>query len=194
VAPERIEQGLEQALASEQSFLENSPLSLLRYRNISWLNQLRLNWEELNYGWQRWVLDYQQGTQLELLQKWFGRLEASDLIISLVGGGGLMLALVGLWLFKPWRRERDVQQRLFLRFEKLLVRQGLKRQPGEGARAFAQRAEAALPAHGEAIRAFADAYEAQRYGGEPAAPDALQRHLRALRRALPLRWLQRESN
>ncbi len=192
VAPERIQQGLEQAMAGEQSFLENSPMSLLRYRHISWLNQMRLSWEELNYGWQRWVLDYQQGAQLELLQKWFGRLEARDLVVALVGGGGGVLLLIALWLFKPWRRERDVQQRLYLRFERLLARHGVRRQPGEGARAFAQRAELALPAQLGHIRAFADCFEAQRYAGAPASPQQLQRELRALRRALPLRLFLRD--
>ncbi|GLK89724.1 transglutaminase TgpA family protein [Pseudomonas turukhanskensis] len=192
VAPQRIEQGLEQALAGEQSFLENSPLSLLRYRHIGWLNDLRMSWENLNYGWERWVLGYQQGTQLEVLQKWFGRLDSGDFVLALVGGGGAVLLLVALWLFKPWRRERDVHQRLYLRFERLLARHGVQRQPGEGARAFAQRAELALPAQLGHIRAFADAFEAQRYGGAPSAPDHLQCHLRALRRALPIRLLRRD--
>jgi transglutaminase-like putative cysteine protease len=191
VAPERIQLGLEEALASEQSFLEDSPLSLLRYRHIGWLNELRLSWENLNDGWQRWVLGYQQRTQLEMLQKWFGRLDSRDLLISLVGGGGAVVLLVALWLFKPWRRERDVQQRLYQRFERLLARHGVRRQSGEGARAFAQRAELALPAQMGHIRAFADAFEAQRYGGAARSPEHLQRQLRALRRALPLRWLQR---
>ncbi|MEK1940545.1 MAG: DUF4129 domain-containing protein, partial [Pseudomonas sp.] len=130
--------------------------------------------------------------QLQLLQKWFGRLEARDLVLALVGGGGTVLLLIALWLFKPWRRERDVQQRLYLRFERLLARHGVRRQPGEGARAFAQRAELALPAQLGHIRAFADSFEAQRYGGAPASPQQLQRELRALRRALPLRLLLRD--
>ena len=192
VAPERINLGLEQALASEQSFLEGSPLSLLRYRHIGWLNQLRMSWESLNDSWQRWVLGYQQDEQLSLLQKWFGRLDAQDFVIGLVGGGGLVLLSLALWLFKPWRRERDVQQRLYQRFERLLARQGVQREPGEGARAFAQRAELALPAQLGHIRAFADAFEAQRYAGTPAAPKQLQQHLRELRRALPWRLWQRD--
>src|SRR5690606_30462786 len=39
VAPERIELGLEEAVAEERSFLEGSPLSPLRYRHVAWLNQ-----------------------------------------------------------------------------------------------------------------------------------------------------------
>ncbi|AYC33356.1 DUF3488 domain-containing protein [Pseudomonas cavernae] len=187
VAPERIEQGLEQALAGEQSFLEGSPLSPLRYRNIGWLNRLRLGWDNLNYDWQRWVLGYQGEQQLQLLQGWFGRVDSRDLVLVMVGGGGAMLGLLALWLFQPWRRERDVQQRLYRQFELLLARHGLQRAAGEGPRDFAERACRLLPAQAVAIRAFGQAFEAQRYAGRSLPSAELRRHLRHLRRALPWR-------
>lgn len=193
VAPERIEMGLEEALSEEQSFLEGSPLSPLRYRQLSWLNQLRMGWDNLNYGWQRWVLGYQGAQQLELLQRWFGRLDARLLALSLVGGGAVLLGLLALWLFKPWQREHDVQQRLFRRFELLLGRHGLRRQPGEGPRDFAERAAQALPAQAQAIRAFAAAFEAQRYAGQALSTVQLRRHLHSLRRALPWRLTRVEA-
>ncbi|MDO9616493.1 MAG: DUF3488 and transglutaminase-like domain-containing protein [Pseudomonas sp.] len=193
VAPERIEMGLEEALADEQSFLEDSLFSPLRYRNLSWLNELRLGWDNVNYGWQRWVLGYQSQQQLEFLQRWLGRVDAQSLVIGLVGGGALLLGLLSLWLFKPWQRERDVQQRLFRRFEGLLARHGVPRKPGEGPRDYAARAGLLLPAQAQVIADFAAAFEAQRYAGQ--APSALQlrQHLKALRRALPWRFTRLDS-
>lgn len=192
VAPERIEQGLEQAVAEEQSFLEGSPFSPLRYRQLAWFNQLRLGWDNLNYGWQRWVLGYQGAQQLQLLQRWFGRLDGQLLALSLVGGGGLLLGLLALWLFKPWQRERDAQLRLFSRFEQLLARHAVRRQPGEGPRAYAERAAQCLPQQAQAIRAFAAAFEAQRYAGQAASLALLRQHLALLRRALPWRFTRAE--
>ncbi|MCW2292915.1 transglutaminase-like putative cysteine protease [Pseudomonas sp. BIGb0408] len=188
VAPERIEQGLEQALAGEQSFLADSPFSPLRYRNLTWLNELRLAWDDLNYGWQRWVLGYQGAQQFELLQRWFGQVDSGRLILALVGGGGLLLGLLSLWLFKPWRVERDSLLRVFVRFERLLAQHGVRRDTGEGPRAFAARAAQALPGQAEAIAAFVRAYEAQRYAGQNVSPRALLQQLNALRRQLPWRW------
>ncbi|SDG98642.1 protein of unknown function [Pseudomonas flavescens] len=188
VAPERIEQGLEQALAGEQSFLADSPFSPLRYRNLTWLNEIRLAWDDLNYGWQRWVLGYQGAQQFELLQRWFGQVDSSRLILALVGGGGLLLGLLSLWLFKPWRVERDSLLRVFLRFERLLAQHGVQRAGGEGPRAFAARATQALPGQAEAIKAFLQAYELQRYAGQAPAPRVLIRQLKVLRRQLPWRW------
>ncbi|MDM8349912.1 DUF3488 and DUF4129 domain-containing transglutaminase family protein [Pseudomonas sp. sp1636] len=187
VAPERIELGLEEALADEQSFLEGSPFSPLRYRQLGWLNQLRLGWDNLNHDWQRLVLGYQGAQQLALLQRWFGRVDAQVLALSLVGGGGLLIGLLALWLFKPWQGERDQQQRLFKRFEQLLARHAGPRQPGEGARAYAERAAQALPAQAQAIHAFAATFEAQRYAGAEASPALLRAHLALLRRELPWR-------
>ncbi|SHM81963.1 transglutaminase TgpA family protein [Phytopseudomonas punonensis] len=188
VAPERIEQGLEQALAGEQSFLADSPFSPLRYRNLTWLNELRLAWDDLNYGWQRWVLGYQGAQQFELLQRWFGQVDASRLILALVGGGGFLLGLLSLWLFKPWRVERDPLLRVFQRFEQLLAQHGVSRQAGEGPRAFAARAGQVLPAQADAINTFVQIFEAQRYAGQNVSPRLLHQQLKTLRRGLPWRW------
>lgn len=183
VAPERIEQGLEQALGSE-AFLEDIPLSLLHYRDIGWLNQLRHGWESLNFGWQRWVLGYQGERQLEVLRGLFGRFDERQLGLWMVVSGSVLVLLLAIVLLKPWRRERNAQQRLFLRYEALLARHGLVRGQGEGARAFAERAAQALPAQREWILEFARRYEAARYAGEAPDSRALRQALTGLRREL----------
>ncbi len=187
VAPERIELGADEAFADDDGFLEDSPFSPLHYRDLAWLNELRFGWDNLNYNWQRWVLGYKSEQQLQLLQRWFGTLEWSRLALALVGGGGFLLGLLALWLFKPWQREHDPQQRLLRRYEALLLRHGVRRDKGEGVRAFAERAAQRLPQQAQAIDAFARAFEAQRYAGQPASPEQLRELLRRLRRALPWR-------
>jgi transglutaminase-like putative cysteine protease len=185
VAPNRIERGLEDALASERSFLEGSPLSPLRFRQLPWLNQMRLAWDELNYGWQRWVLGYQGEVQVQLVRRWFGALDSRLLGVGLVGAGAVLLAVLALFLFAPWRRERDPQLRQFQAFERLLARHGVLRGRGEGPRAFAERASRELPQQEAQIRAFLAAFEASRYAGQQAADPAGS--LRALRKTLPWR-------
>ena len=188
VAPERIEQGLEQALSEEGSFLAGSPLSLLRYRDIGWLNNLRLTWDNLNYGWQRWVLGYQGAQQLQLLQRWFGRMDSQLLLLAIVGGGGLLLTGLAMFLFKPWQRRQDPLVRQFLGFERLLARHAVRRLPAEGPRAFALRAATELPEQSGAIKHFAELFEAQQYACDKPDPAPLRHALAALRRALPWRF------
>ena len=188
VAPERIEQGPEQALSEEDNSLLGSPFSPLRYRHIALLNNVRLAWENLNYGWQRWVLGYQGAQQLQLLQRWFGRMDSQLLLLAIVGGGGLLLSGLALFLFKPWQRSQDPLLRQFLRFQTLLARHGVQRQAAEGPRAFATRAAQQLPAQQAAIMGFAAAFEAQQYALSAADPHALRQALATLRRALPWRF------
>jgi hypothetical protein len=71
------------------------------------------------------------------------------------------------------------------RFERLLARRGVARQPGEGVRTYAQRAAAALPEQAEAILAFMEVFEAQRYAGEQVAVGQMRMALRRVRRSLP---------
>jgi transglutaminase-like putative cysteine protease len=190
VAPQRIEQGLEEALVEEDGFLDDQPFSPLRYRELTWLNQLRLGWENLNYDWQRWVLGYQSEQQLKLLQRWFGSLDWQRLALALVGSGTLLLGLLALWLLGPWQHRRDPQRQAFRRFEQLLARHGVRRRAGEGPRAFAKRASLELPGQAPAIQAFARCFEAQRYAGQAPSRAALRQALGELRRALPWRLLR----
>lgn len=190
VAPERIERGLEEALSEEDGFLDDQPFSPLRYRELAWLNQLRMSWENLNYGWQRWVLGYQGEQQLKLLQNWFGSLDWQRLALALVGTGGVLLGLLALWLLKPWQQRADPQRQVFRKFERLLARHEMRREAGEGPRSFALRAARQLPEQAAQIEAFARCFEQQRYAGEPVSPAALHRALSDLRRALPWRLLR----
>lgn len=194
VAPERIELGAEEALSAEEGFLEGSPFSPLRYRDVAWLNDLRLSWDSINYSWQRWVLGYKAEQQLGLLQRWFGSLDWPRLAAAMVIVGGLLIGLLALWLFKPWQRERDPLQRLLRRFERTLARQGLQRERGEGVRAFAERAMTRLPAQARSVEEFARAFEAQRYAGQEQSLQTLNAALRRLRRELPWRIRRRSRD
>jgi transglutaminase-like putative cysteine protease len=180
VAPQRIESGLAQALAQDEDFLPDSPFSPLRYRNLAWLNELRLGWDSVNYGWQRWVLGYQGEQQSAFLLEWFKGLAPWVLPV----GGVLVMSVLGLGLLKPWRRRPEASLRHFRSFERLLARHGLERQVSEGARAFGARAAAQLPAQSAAIEAFVQAFMAQRYAGQNVDAPALGQALGNVRRAL----------
>ncbi|MEC8443012.1 MAG: transglutaminaseTgpA domain-containing protein [Pseudomonadota bacterium] len=107
IAPERIEQGLREAVADEGSFLESSFASPHRYRDIGWLNAIRFEFENANYLWSRWVLSFDGKSQSQLLKRWFG---LDDMILALywlAGAIGLIfiLASVVLWWQQraPWQ-------------------------------------------------------------------------------------------
>ncbi len=186
VAPERIQQGLEQALG-EEAFLEDAPFSPLRYRQIAWVNDLRLAWDNLNHDWQRWVLGYQGDLQKSLLKRWLGEAGMRWLGLILVGSLCVLIALLALWLLRGRSGVSDPAERLFQRFERLLGRQGVFREKGEGVRAFAFRAGKRLPYQAEEIEGFARLYEARRYAASEVPLVELEGALRALRKRLPWR-------
>lgn len=194
VAPERIERGLEEALAGEQDLMEGALMGLRNYRDIGWLNELRYGWDSLNYGWQRWVLNYQGERQLEVLQELFGKIDARKLGLLMVAIGAVLIGLLAIILLKPWRRERDAQVRQFLRFERLLARQGVSRLAGEGARDFARRAAELLPNAAGPIMEFARLYEQARYAGNAPDKAEVRAVIARLRGQLPWRPVISRAN
>ena len=124
--------GLEQALAGDSEYLADAPLSPLRYRGLPWLNDMRLAWDSLNYGWQRWVLVYQGEQQGAFLQRWFGGLDPTRLGLLLGAAAILSVGLLALFLLKPWQGRGDLRSRQLRRFERLLEMHGLRRSPAKG--------------------------------------------------------------
>jgi transglutaminase-like putative cysteine protease len=147
VSPDRIEWGLEQAMASEGGFLANSPLSPLRYRSINWLNMLRLRYDDLTWRWQSLVVGYDTDRQFEFLENVFGEFSAQKFAAVLLGTGALVLVPVGFSLLGRRKvRERPPEDKHYLTFCARLAKLGVERQSGEAPGVFALRAAEELPA------------------------------------------------
>lgn len=175
VSPERIELGLEQAIAEEGTFLAGSPLSPLRYRNINWLNQIRLRYDALTYQWQTWVVGFDRDEQFELLHGLLGEFSARKFAVVLLGSWLLVLVPVSLSLFYG-RRVRKVSEldKLYTSFCRRLAAKGITREAGEAPGVFAARAESAQPQLAGAIREVTTRYVAMAYAGEVAGPAELR--------------------
>ena len=182
VSPDRIELGLEQAVAGEGGFLANSPLSPLRFRGVNWVNMLRLRYDALTYRWQSWVVGFNSEEQYRLLQDLFGSVRAQTFVMVILASGALVLVPVAWLLLGRQRRPPlDPAQQLYLAFCARLARRGLTRAPGEGPRGFAQRVAAADPALGAWARDFTAGFEQLAYAGGALNGSARQQQLRHLR-------------
>ena len=192
VAPERIEDGLQSALQGEGSFLEDSPLSAVRYRNIGWINSARLFWDDVNYQWQLRVLGYQSDRQMDFFRRWLGTADWQR--IGLISLGALLLCMVPVawWILRPARRPTGYRQRAWQKLNRRLARLQLQARTGEGPRAWQARLVEALPRQQEEISAFMDTYVELTYAS-PTGSDAshasrlLAKRLAALLRVLPRR-------
>ena len=166
VSPERIESGLEAALAEEGSFLPDTPLSLYRYRQSSLLNSVRLAFEELEYNWQRSVVNYREEQQREFLSNILG---GGDLLqkqmLTLALSAAVILLIAALLLLKQKQRLTP-EQALYRSFSKKLTRRGFVRAVDETELAFACRvAEQSRDLAGP-VRQFTSGYCQLVYGSQ----------------------------
>ena len=72
VSPQRIEQGVQEALRDDPAFMEDDLFSASRLGGIGWLNAMRLRLDAIEYGWNQLVVNYDEDLQFELFEKLFG--------------------------------------------------------------------------------------------------------------------------
>ena len=185
VSPERIEWGLEQALAAEGSFLADSTFSPLRYRNIPLINLMRLRYDALTYRWQSWVVGFNSDQQFHLLHDLFGELDARKFGALLLGSWALVLIPVAISLL----RKRDTHQvspldRHYLLFCDRLATLGVTRQPGETPAQFAARSGRLLPALSPQLESITSLYYELAYSAGEAAVESSTDRLRQFTRAV----------
>lgn len=181
VAPERASQGLETAMQAEGSFLEDSWFSV---RKLPWLNELRQQFDSVQYGWRRWVLGYDSDTQLQLLRQWLGELSIAKVASF---AGSFLVVIVLLWLVLLGLTQRApkmaAEQRIYQTFCHKLAKRGVRREKGQTPRGFAQQAIQVLPQQATQIEAFTRLYEDLCYA-EVGSRAAVLRQLQHLVRKL----------
>lgn len=146
VAPDRIEYGLENAMAEEGSFLADTPLSPLRYRNIAWLNSVRLQMDAFGYYWSSWVLQYKGERQLQVLQNLLGEVTPWRVAALLMTVSSVVLLIVFGHLIKGRGEPKAaVYVKWYLRLCRQLEVAGYVRHASEGPIDFARRVDRANP-------------------------------------------------
>lgn len=152
VAPDRIQFGLQAAVAEEGSFLADSPFALARLKQVAWLNELRMALADLDYLWSRWVLGFDSAKQRDLFKSLLGKLTPQRLALftfSVFVFIGLLLTLYYLPIWRTKRRSRSAV--LFAKVETLLSKHQIQRQPWQAALGFLQDAQKTLPPHAQQI-------------------------------------------
>jgi transglutaminase-like putative cysteine protease len=178
VAPERIEYGadaLERLLGQGALLGTLSPDELLARLRLDHLTKLRrqlqLGWDAMNAAWFRWVLDYDDRRQRELL--WYLGLDRLPWVTVVTGITALAGALLLLYALSMRARAKvDPVAALYARFCRKLARAGIVREPGEAPLAFAVRVARARPDLAAETGAITEAYTRLRYS--QSSPAALQ--------------------
>jgi transglutaminase-like putative cysteine protease len=174
VAPERIERGIEAALAADPLL----PGALMRESELWW--RAGMLWDNFNAHWNDWVVQFDRLKQDSLLQRLgFGDPDWRDFAMVLGVGLAAAMALLFAWLAWEYRpRSPDPAAASYRRFSARLARRGLARQTGEAPTAFAARIGRLRPDLAAAADAITGLYLQARYLPGPAAGEL--RRLRLL--------------
>jgi transglutaminase-like putative cysteine protease len=166
VAPERIERSFEFDLAGESSAI-GTPITFSDRSGFFWriTRQIRWSLDAINTSWTRWVLGYRRDQQSRLMDLLgLGFLKGHKLAIGMVLFSGIVVIIIGFFVWRRGRKKLDPVQIDYLRFCNKLRREGLRRSPQEGPRDFAKRAKARWPKHQDEIDRIIRLYIKLRYG------------------------------
>jgi transglutaminase-like putative cysteine protease len=169
VSPDRIEQGIDSALSDE--------ISGFRIRNQNPIfGNLLYSWDNLQHGWNDWVLNYDQRKQMNFLsQLELGIENWSDMVFAMVF---LLLSVTGLYWFIAWYRERPPKpaayEILFNRLLKKLSRRGFHKGPAEDTRHFLLRITQRDFPQRELLAKIVELYNRIKYGRQASSQSALR--------------------
>lgn len=164
VSPARIEKGIEDALGNSNSFLAQSPLSLLRYRDVPALSRLRHSMDYLRMLWIQKVVGYDGNLQMDLFHKLFGSSDLKTVVFVLMGSLGSVILLIFLVELYANRSPRvSPEQRIYLRFCRKLSKSGYEKGLCEGETEFARRVSSSSPELAEQVLRITDLYTQMKY-------------------------------
>lgn len=164
VAPDRILDGLQQALQEEGTFLEGSVLSLHAFKGWPMLDDLRRRLDEINYQWHQTVLGYNKSNQAGLMKELFGTDSYKKMLYWLAAGfSGLFILLAAVVFHQRPKISQTPLQKALAKLDKRLSLIGLNRKPGQGLRDYAQQLMVAFPQHENTIRRLFSELEAHYY-------------------------------
>ncbi|MGK0248678.1 MAG: transglutaminase-like putative cysteine protease [Oleispira sp.] len=152
VAPERINQGLREALTGKDEFLSGNNFSLLKLSHFPWLNDVRLQLDQLNYYWHKTVLNFNKNKQGSLLKEWFGNGFLKKSLYALAGlfcVFFLLITLIVLWR-KPNAKE-SVLVKTLRQFDKRISESSASRRENEGLSDYSLRLQQQYPKQSESI-------------------------------------------
>ncbi len=165
IAPERIEKNID--------INRLVPGGLISYASsgtgqaaFNLLKQARQLWSNVDYNWQRWVINYNNTNQASFLSS-FGIADFKTMVYWMMTIVGIITAMLSLFLL--YRRPKPIDRTLVVynRFLKKIAKAGLTKNTGEGARDFAERIKPKLPEQADGIEEITASFIDQRYGSKP---------------------------
>jgi protein-glutamine gamma-glutamyltransferase len=164
IAPERIEKNIDiNRLVPGGLISYASPGTGQAAFNL--LKQARQLWNNVDYNWQRWVINYNNTNQASFLSS-FGIADFKTMVYWMMAIIGIITAILSLFLLYQRPKPTDRTLSVYNRFLKKIAKVGLIKGTGEGARDFAERIKPKLLEKAASIEQITNAFIEQRYGSK----------------------------
>ena len=177
IAPERVEQNVNIDQLVAGGIINYFPLSENAQQTLDWLKQSQQLWHNLDYSWQRWVINYDNRYQANFLLT-LGIANLKAMLYWMVATLSLITALTSLFLLHQKQTTIDPVLRIYQRYCKKLAKQQLHKADNEGAKDFSQRVKNLLPQQTNAIDQITQMFIKLRYGKDPTPEDF--KHFKAM--------------
>ena len=183
VAPGRIEFGSQFTFQEDENFLNDDVFSILKLRSSSAIiNDLILRKEMIEYAWNRFVLNYDQGMQFSLFSRLFDSVSQAKIYFTIFGLVILFVAVIAfLVLRKPAEKPLPPATSLYLKFCKFLADNGISRRAGETPLHFRDRVVAIQPGWKADVCRITDIYMELAFAS---AEEGREERMRQLRQAV----------
>ena len=182
VAPERIEQGGQLSLRNEERFLAQSPMSTVRFPDISWVRRLQYRFDYMNYLWHVWVLSYEGRKQQDVLRQLFGEISWKKTAMILAAAFVFTALLIWICFYIKHRKPPPSRaEKLYRHFLRKLGEKDIKSRT-IGPQALSEQAMQHYPENGAAIDDISQQYMMLMYSKMSSAE--YQRRLKHLRQSV----------
>lgn len=162
IAPERVEQGMNNLVNQNQSLFGQGALGQLRYSQFKLLGQARAWADYASFVWQQEVVGFDQSKQQGFLQRLLGINSLYAQMLWLMGSFASVFALIIGWI---WWKRRKVWHPLDAPLQQLsikLAKHGLQRREQEGVVDWLKRLQA-YPKYQKPAEELTNLYQKARY-------------------------------
>lgn len=132
VSPERVESGLQAGLTDANEFLADEYFSLQKWRGIALLDLFRSRFAQLDYLWARWVVNFDNKKQLQLMQRWLTHVPWMSIAYAVMFVMAFIFITLLMLIFKPWQTKHIcLEDKIYLQLQHNFSKKGITRTSGQ---------------------------------------------------------------
>ena len=170
IAPERVEKAIDISRLVPGGLISYAAPSEGTQAAFNLLKQARQLWSNVDYNWQRWVINYNNSNQASFMSS-FGISDMKTMVYWMMAIIAIITAILSLFLFYQRPKPKDRTLLIYNRFLRKIAKLGFTKNVGEGARDFAERIKLQLPGQAVKIEQITSVFINQRYGISPTQDD-----------------------